>query len=147
LHTRIPAVEPQRITPALWRALKAKGRAVYVVLHANHPRELTEQAAPPARGSSTPATHAESIRAAACVNDDADTLAQLMRAFVECRIKPYYLHHGDLAPGTSHFRTSIAQGQALMRALRGRTSGLCRRRMCSTSPADLANRRRTELFE
>jgi lysine 2,3-aminomutase len=43
---------------------------------------------------------------------------------VENRIKPYYLHHGDLAPGTAHFRTSIAEGQALVRALRGRLSGL-----------------------
>ena len=49
---------------------------------------------------------------------------QLMRAFVEARVKPYYLHHLDLAPGTSHFRTTIAEGQALMRALRGRLSGL-----------------------
>ncbi len=48
-----------------------------------------------------------------------------MRMFVECRIKPYYLHHGDLAPGTAHLRTTIAQGQALMRALRGHVSGLC----------------------
>ena len=44
---------------------------------------------------------------------------------VECRIKPYYLHHADLAPGTAHLRTTIAEGQALMRALRGRYSGLC----------------------
>jgi lysine 2,3-aminomutase len=48
-----------------------------------------------------------------------------MRIFVECRIKPYYLHHGDLAPGTAHLRTTIAQGQELMRGLRGRVSGLC----------------------
>jgi lysine 2,3-aminomutase len=48
-----------------------------------------------------------------------------MRAFVECRIKPYYLHHGDLAPGTAHLRTTLAHGQELMRALRGRVSGLC----------------------
>jgi lysine 2,3-aminomutase len=48
-----------------------------------------------------------------------------MRAFVECRIKPYYLHHGDLAPGTAHLRTTLAQGQELMRQLRGRVSGLC----------------------
>jgi lysine 2,3-aminomutase len=59
------------------------------------------------------------------VNDDAETLGALMRAFVETRIKPYYLHHGDLAPGTSHLRTSIEEGQALMRVLRGRWSGLC----------------------
>ena len=59
------------------------------------------------------------------VNDDPETLEALMRAFVECRIKPYYLHHGDLAPGTAHLRTSIAQGQRLMQAIRGRVSGLC----------------------
>jgi lysine 2,3-aminomutase len=59
------------------------------------------------------------------VNDDAETLGALMRTLVECRIKPYYLHHADLAPGTAHLRTTIAEGQALMRALHGRTSGLC----------------------
>jgi len=59
------------------------------------------------------------------VNDTSAALEALMRAFVECRIKPYYLHHGDLAPGTAHLRTTLAQGQHLMRALRGRVSGLC----------------------
>jgi lysine 2,3-aminomutase len=58
------------------------------------------------------------------VNDDAATLDALMRAFVETRIKPYYLHHGDLAPGTGHLRTTLAEGQALMAALRGALSGL-----------------------
>ena len=46
------------------------------------------------------------------------------RAFVEARVKPYYLHHPDLAPGTSHFRMSIAEGQAIVRQMRGRVSGL-----------------------
>ena len=59
------------------------------------------------------------------VNDNAAALEALMRAFVECRIKPYYLHHGDLAPGTAHLRTTLAHGQELMRNLRGRVSGLC----------------------
>jgi lysine 2,3-aminomutase len=59
------------------------------------------------------------------VNDNAAALEALMRAFVECRIKPYYLHHGDLAPGTAHLRTTLAHGQDLMRHLRGRVSGLC----------------------
>ncbi len=58
------------------------------------------------------------------VNDAPATLEQLMRLFVENRIKPYYLHHGDLAPGTGHLRTGMAEGQALMRGLRGRLSGL-----------------------
>ena len=52
------------------------------------------------------------------------TLEALMRAFVEAGVKPYYLHHGDLAPGTAHWRVSIAKGQELMRLIRTRLSGL-----------------------
>jgi lysine 2,3-aminomutase len=48
-----------------------------------------------------------------------------MRAFVETRVKPYYLHHPDLAPGTGHFRLDIAEGQKIVNALRGTISGLC----------------------
>jgi lysine 2,3-aminomutase len=126
VHTRVPAVDPRRITPALVRALKSGNKATYVVLHANHPRELT----PAARAACARLIDAgipmlsQSVLLRG-VNDDAATLGALMRAFVECRIKPYYLHHGDLAPGTAHLRTSIANGQGLMRALRGRISGLC----------------------
>ena len=65
-----------------------------------------------------------------------------MRALVECRIKPYYLHHGDLAPGTSHLRTSIKHGQALVRGLRAamRSPGSASE-LCSTFPAVTASRR------
>ena len=59
------------------------------------------------------------------VNDNVETLGALMRAFVEARIKPYYLHHPDLAPGTAHFRTTIDQGRELMRRLRQGYSGVC----------------------
>jgi lysine 2,3-aminomutase len=126
VHTRVPAVDPARITPALVRALKASGKTTYVVLHANHPRELTLAArAACARliDAGMPML-AQSVLLEG-VNDDADTLGALMRAFVECRIKPYYLHHLDRAPGTAHFRTSTAHGKKLTRALRTRYSGLC----------------------
>jgi len=125
LHTRLPVVSPERITPSLVRALKASGKTTYVALHANHPRELT----PAVRVACARIVDAgipmvsQSVLLRG-VNDDVKTLEALMRAFVECRIKPYYLHQADLAPGTSHFRTSIEEGQALMRALRGRVSGL-----------------------
>jgi lysine 2,3-aminomutase len=58
------------------------------------------------------------------VNDNVATLEALMRAFVEAGVKPYYLHHGDLAPGTTHWRVSLARGQELMQSLRTRLSGL-----------------------
>jgi lysine 2,3-aminomutase len=125
LHTRVPAVAPERITPSLVRALKPRGKTTYVALHANHPRELTDAArAAIARIVDAGIPMVSQSVLLRGVNDDVETLSALMRAFVEARVKPYYLHHADLAPGTSHFRTTIAQGQALMRALRGRLSGL-----------------------
>jgi lysine 2,3-aminomutase len=124
-HTRVPAVEPARVTADLVCALKSPTQAVYVALHANHPREMTDAArAACARlvdGGIPMLSQSVLLKG---VNDDAATLAALMRAFVEARVRPYYLHHLDAAPGTSHFRTTIAEGQALMRALRGRLSGL-----------------------
>ena len=69
------------------------------------------------------------------VNDDPEVLGALMRAFVETRIKPYYLHHGDLAPGTRHFRVSLEEGRALVAALRGRSRASASPPMCSTSRA------------
>jgi lysine 2,3-aminomutase len=126
LHTRVPVVEPEHITDELVAALRAPGKTTYVALHANHPRELSP-AARAACGRIVDAgipmlSQTVLLRG---VNDDVETLGALMRAFVECRIKPYYLHHADLAPGTSHLRTSIEAGQELVRQMRGRVSGLC----------------------
>jgi lysine 2,3-aminomutase len=126
LHTRVPVVAPEAVTDELARALAIPGKAVYVALHANHPRELTGEArAACARLVDAGIPMLSQSVLLRGINDDAETLAALMRAFVETRIKPYYLHHGDLAPGTSQFRTSIAEGQELMRSLRGSVSGLC----------------------
>ncbi|MDI1364033.1 MAG: lysine-2,3-aminomutase-like protein [bacterium] len=125
-HTRVPAVDPAAITDAMVAALKASGKAVYVALHANHARELT----PTARAACARIVDAgipmiSQTVLLAGINDDAETLSALMRAFVETRIKPYYLHHHDHAPGTRHLRTSVQTGQALIKALRGTVSGLC----------------------
>ncbi len=125
VHTRVPVVAPERVSPALVRALRTD-KATFVVLHANHPRELTSEARIACArfiDAGIPML-AQSVLLRG-VNDDVETLGALMRALVECRIKPYYLHHADLAPGTAHLRTTIAEGQALMRALHGRYSGLC----------------------
>jgi lysine 2,3-aminomutase len=126
LHTRVPAVAPDQITGALVAALKRANKAVYVALHANHPRELTPTVrAACARLIDAGVPMVSQTVLLKGVNDDPGVLGALMRAFVETRIKPYYLHHGDLAQGTAHLRTTIDEGQALMRALRGRISGLC----------------------
>jgi lysine 2,3-aminomutase len=124
-HTRVPVVAPGRVSAALVRALAAE-KAVHVVIHANHPRELTEEARAAilrfVRAGIPVLAQSVLLKG---VNDDAATLEALYRRLVAMRVRPYYLHHLDLAPGTGHFRTGLAEGQALMRALRGRVSGLC----------------------
>lgn len=125
-HTRVPVVDPGAVTDELVTAITCEGKAVYVALHANHSRELTPAArAACARIIDAGLPMLSQTVLLKGVNDDPETLGALMRSFVENRIRPYYLHQGDLAPGTSHQRTSIAEGRAVMRALRGRFSGLC----------------------
>jgi lysine 2,3-aminomutase len=124
-HTRVPIVDPARVSAGLLRAVAAE-KAVYVAIHANHPRELGDAARAACRrlaGAGIPLLGQTVLLKG--VNDDPTVLAALFRGLVAMRVKPYYLHHPDLAPGTTEFRPSIRDGQALMRSLRGRLSGLC----------------------
>jgi lysine 2,3-aminomutase len=126
IHTRVPIADPARVSPEMVTALKVEGATTWLAIHANHPRELSETArSAVARLADAGIPLVSQSVLLRGVNDNAAALEALMRAFVECRIKPYYLHHGDLAPGTGHLRTTIEHGQELMRALRGRVSGLC----------------------
>ena len=124
-HTRVPVVEPRRVGAALVAALAAE-KALYVVVHANHPRELTpamrEAVGRLLRAGIPLLSQSVLLRG---VNDDAAVLEALFRGLVAMRVKPYYLHHPDLARGTGHFRLGIDEGQRLVAALRGRVSGLC----------------------
>jgi lysine 2,3-aminomutase len=126
VHSRVPVVDPGRIDADLVAALGRSGKAAYVAIHANHPDEFTPEArAAIARlkaGGVNLVSQSVLLRG---VNDDVEVLTALMRGFVELGVMPYYLHHPDLAPGTSHFRLPIAEGQKLVAALRGRLSGLC----------------------
>ena len=125
-HTRVPIVDPGRISPAFVQALRAGAAIPWVAVHANHPRELTVEARS-AIGRLVDAgipviSQTVLLRG---VNADPETLEALMRAFVEARVKPYYLHHPDLAPGTARFRLPISAGQDIMRQLHANASGLC----------------------
>jgi lysine 2,3-aminomutase len=125
VHTRIPVVEPSRITDAMLAVLSVH-RPTYLVLHANHAREFSDEAK----------TACERVIDAGVpmlsqsvllrdVNDSLEALSDLMKLFVSLRIKPYYLHQMDKARGTKHFDVPIEKGQALMKALREAYSGLC----------------------
>ncbi len=126
LHSRVPVADPDRVSRPLIDALKTRDKAVWLAVHTNHPRELTAAALDSLRRLANAGISLVSQTVLLKgVNDDPDTLEALFRALVKARVKPYYLHHADLAPGTGHFRTSLAEGQAIMRSLRGRVSGLC----------------------
>jgi len=125
IHTRIPVVDPSRIDAEVAQILKVS-KPVYVVLHTNHPQEFSDAARTAcATLIDTGIPMLSQTVVLKGINDNPETLTQLFRTMVKNRIKPYYLHHGDMAKGTSHFRITIQEGQALMRALRGRVSGIC----------------------
>lgn len=124
-HTRVPVAAPERITPEFVAAVASSKKAVFVAIHANHAREFTPEAAAAIRRLSRAGISlvSQSVLLRG-VNDTFEALADLMRAFLSVGIKPYYLHQMDAAPGTSHFRVPVEEGQALVRRLRDELSGL-----------------------
>jgi lysine 2,3-aminomutase len=124
LATRIPVVQPARITGE-FAAMLGQFAPLWMVIHANHPRELTREfhdAIARVVDNGVPVLNQAVLLRG--VNDDADTLEALFRGLLRARVKPYYLFQGDLAAGTSHFRTSIDTGLDLMDELRRRLSGM-----------------------
>jgi lysine 2,3-aminomutase len=125
-HTRMPVADPDRVDAAFVAAIRSASKPVYVAIHANHPRELSAsmRAACARMADAGIVLLGQSVLLHG-VNDDIETLEALMRGLVEARVRPYYLHHPDLAPGTSHFRLTLEEGRSLVRQLRDRVSGLC----------------------
>lgn len=125
-HTRVPIADPARVTAGLISAMSNTNKAVYMALHINHGQELNDDVR-----ACLKQLHKAGINLLSQsvllkgVNDDADILAGLYRELLGLNVKPYYLHHPDLAPGTSHFRLSLKRGQEIVAKLRGHLSGLC----------------------
>lgn len=124
-HTRIPIADPKRITPEIIEALQID-KAVYMPLHINHANEITDEVVCAIKDLQKAGIIllSQSVLLKG-VNDSAGTLENLYRRLVALGVKPYYLHHPDYAPGTSHFRLSINEGQEIVKQLLGRLSGLC----------------------
>ncbi len=126
IHTRVPIVHPERINSGLLDIIKNCSKTIYIVLHVNHAQEINETIINTLRTlSDTNAILLSQSVLLKGINNNLPALEDLFRTLINNRVKPYYLHHPDLAPGTGHFRVSIKEGQALMKALRRRLSGLC----------------------
>jgi lysine 2,3-aminomutase len=125
-HTRTPIANPSSIKNTICTVFKSISTPLFVVLHVNHPHELTPQVEEKIGW----------LRDAGCtllaqsvllkgVNNDTGVLENLFRKLVSMQVKPYYLHHPDLAKGTNHFRISLQEGLNLMKSLQARVSGIC----------------------
>lgn len=124
LATRAPAVLPMRVDDPLSSALRRLA-PLFVVTHFNHPKELTPEAR---QACERLVDHGVPVENQAVLlrglNSSARVLGELFETLLTWRVRPYYLHQGDLAAGTGHLRTPLEAGVALLKQLRGRISGL-----------------------
>ncbi len=124
VHTRMPVVLPERVTPGLIELFLSRRMTTIVVVHVNHPSEIAEDSGNALR---------EMVRAGIPVlsqsvllrgiNDSSATLAELFERLVDLGVMPYYLHQLDPVQGAAHFETKVDLGRTLIRELRERLPG------------------------
>ena len=125
-HTRAPAASPNLISDDFLAELKKIEKQCIVVLHINHPREITKEfVGLMGKLKECGVMLLSQTVLLKGVNNDAETLSELFKGLVEIGVKPYYLHHLDLAVGTHHFRVSVEEGKKIVQQLRGNISGVC----------------------
>lgn len=123
IGTKVPAVLPQRVTPALARILRHY-HPLWMSIHFMHPDELTPEVAQACgRLADAGVPLGSQTVLLAGINDDVATMRQLMQGLLKIRVKPYYLYQCDPISGSSHFRTPVEKGLEIIRGLRGHTTG------------------------
>jgi lysine 2,3-aminomutase len=124
IHSRVPVADPARLTEALADAMTTE-TPLWLVVHANHASEFTAAAKAALRRVQSRAIPVlgQSVLLRG-VNDTSQALENLFRAMLAARVKPYYLHQLDAAPGTARFHVPIEEGRRLLADLRGRVTGL-----------------------
>ena len=124
IGTRVPCALPQRITHKLCRMLK-KYHPLYININFIHPREITDEAAIACgRLADVGIPLGSQTVLLKGINDDLETIKELMQRLLAIRVKPYYLYQADLTRGTEHMRTSVECGLEIMKGLQGRISGM-----------------------
>ena len=134
IGTRVPCTFPQRVTPKLCRMLR-KYHPLYVNVHFNHPREITEEsrrACGMLADAGIPLGNQSVLLRG--VNDNVETMKSLVQKLLTMRVKPYYLFQMDLVKGTAHFRTKVETGLKIIEALTGHTSGFAVPRFVIDAP-------------
>ncbi len=124
IHTRLPIVLPERITPSFIERLSESRLTPWMVIHANHARELTGDCADVVRllvrSGITTLNQTVLLRG---VNDSVTALVELCERLIDLGVMPYYLHQLDRVNGTAHFEVPEETGRTLMTELRKRLPG------------------------
>ena len=134
IGTRMPVVLPMRITPSLLKMLK-KYHPVWINTHFNHPKELTEdsrKACADIADAGIPLGNQTVLLRN--INDNTETMKELLLKLVKTRVRPYYIYQCDLYEGSEHFRTRVETGIEIIRNLTGRISGYAITRFIIDAP-------------
>jgi lysine 2,3-aminomutase len=137
LATRVPVTLPSRITAELCRALRPF-HPIWIMTHFNHPKEVTPRAMRACRrlvDAGFPINNQTVLMRG--INDDPAVLAELFRALVHNRVRPYYLLQMDPVKGTSHFRTPLQRGLDIVEALQGRLTGIAMPKFIVDTPGGM----------
>lgn len=135
IHTRIPVVLPERITPQLLQILATTRLRRVVVLHTNHAQEINQQVHDVCQQLRMNSCHLlnQSVLLAG-VNDEVEILASLSDALFDCGVLPYYLHVLDKVAGAAHFDMPRARAQHIYQQLQARLPGYLLPRLASEEP-------------
>lgn len=123
IGSKVPAVLPQRITPALCKMLR-KYHPLWMSIHFMHPAELTpevKQACERLADAGIPLGSQTVLSRG--VNDNVPTMRDLVHGLLKIRVRPYYLYQCDPIAGSSHFRVNVEKGLEIIQGLRGHTTG------------------------
>lgn len=116
IHSRLPVVLPQRVTPALVEMLADFDRPVTLVIHSNHANELDPSVGRAlAQLKDAGVTLLNQAVLLAGINDQAASQIELAEALFDYGVLPYYLHLLDPVAGGAHFDTSEANALAIYR--------------------------------
>ncbi|MEM0953884.1 MAG: EF-P beta-lysylation protein EpmB [Pseudomonadota bacterium] len=120
IHTRLPVVIPERVTPSLCNLLQASRFNIVMVIHSNHAQELDMSCATALQtlrqAGATVLNQSVILRG---VNDEVATLISLSERLFEAGVLPYYLHLPDAVDGTAHFQVSDQRAMQLVQGMRG----------------------------
>lgn len=134
LATRVPVTLPMRVTDELLRGLRPF-HPLWVMTHFNHPKELSPEAIRACNrlaDAGFPVMNQTVLLAG--VNDEASVLEALFRGLIRARVRPYYLLQMDPVVGSSHLRTPLAKGVALMENLQGKLTGIALPKLVCDTP-------------